>query len=171
MNTLTASDVRWTGWLLVGGAAAFMVGAILWRMAYQEPETQSLPEIAGDHARWMWIHAWMVLGVVITTVAFAGLRELLHDSGERMFSTFAFALYSFRRVTAGHRPGTPLARLGRDRHGRSLVGRLRRLAGRPLRAPILGARGHLRDRCGPVAPLTSPRIVATTFNSTSRSSS
>jgi hypothetical protein len=98
MKILTASDVRWTGWLLVGGAVAFIVGAILWRIVYQEPAAQSLPAIAGDHTRWMWIHAWMVLGVVVTTVAFAGLRELLCDSGERMFATFAFALYFFGAV-------------------------------------------------------------------------
>src|SRR6476661_5589788 len=95
MNPLTSSAVRWIGWLLVSGFIVFGVGAALWRMAYQQPEKQSLLAVAADHGRWMWIHGWMVLGVVVTTVAFAGLRELLSDSGERMFSTFAFALYSF----------------------------------------------------------------------------
>lgn len=94
MHTLTVSGVRWTAWLLIAGGATFMVGAVLWRMAYQAPEAESLPTIGRDHARWMWIHVWMVLGVIMTTVAFAGLRELLCDSGERLFSTLALALYS-----------------------------------------------------------------------------
>jgi hypothetical protein len=98
MNPLTSSAVRWIGWLLVSGFVVFAVGAALWRMAYQQPETQALLAVAAEHGRWMWIHGWMVLGVVLTSIAVAALRELLADSGERLFSTLALALYSFGAV-------------------------------------------------------------------------
>ena len=44
MSMLTASPVRWTGWLLIGGAVLFMIGAIL---AY-DPARGLLARRGGD---------------------------------------------------------------------------------------------------------------------------
>jgi len=48
-----------------------MVGAMRWRLEYEQPFEVSLPLKAADRGRLRWIHYWMIVGVSLTSVGLA----------------------------------------------------------------------------------------------------
>ena len=65
------------GTLLTAGLGVFLVGATAWRMVYQQPLAESLPVVHSDRRRWIWIHVWMIGGVVITSAGVGALASTL----------------------------------------------------------------------------------------------
>jgi hypothetical protein len=58
------ADDRLVGAALVVGLAAFIVGAVRWRIVYEGPPDTALPAIHADRRRRAWIHSWMIAGFV-----------------------------------------------------------------------------------------------------------
>lgn len=81
------AHTRLTAILLILGGTVFTVGAIFWRMYFQQPLEKTLPVIVERRKRWMWIHGWMIPGVVLTAIALFALRDILQASGETIWST------------------------------------------------------------------------------------
>jgi hypothetical protein len=61
------------GWLLISGLVAFMVGAVRWRLEYEQPFELSLPLKASDTGRLRWIHYWMSVGVGLNSTGVAAI--------------------------------------------------------------------------------------------------
>lgn len=91
---VTSSDLQTVGGLLIGGFAVFLVGAALWKLEYQRPLPEALLAIAQSPRRWRWIHAWMIVGVVITIAGLGALAQLQADSGELVYGTVGFLLFA-----------------------------------------------------------------------------
>ena len=49
----------------------FLIGAVRWRLGYEQPLELSLPLKASDTRRLRWIHYWMMIGVALTSVGLA----------------------------------------------------------------------------------------------------
>lgn len=82
------------GSLLVAGFAAFMTGALAWRLEYEQPLDEALPIMHADAQRLRWIHWWMVSGVVLTVSGLGGLAWSVSDAG----TAIAAAAYSLGAV-------------------------------------------------------------------------
>lgn len=67
----------WIGWILVAGFVVFLVGAVRWRLDYEQPLEQSLPLIHADRARRAWIHGWMLVAMFITPTGVAGFATTM----------------------------------------------------------------------------------------------
>lgn len=78
---------RLTAILLILGGTVFFIGAAFWRMDFQQSLEKSLPVIVQRRKRWMWIHGWMIPGVILTAVALFVLRDQMQVNGETMWST------------------------------------------------------------------------------------
>lgn len=76
------------GWILIAGFAAFMIGAVGWRIEYEQPPETSLPIMLADRSRLRWIHRWMIPAVATTA---AGLGALAVSADEPWVSVAAFA--------------------------------------------------------------------------------
>src|SRR5262245_56933276 len=88
------NEARPVGWLLCGGFAIFMVGAVLWRMSFQAPLLSDQLKSVASHPRvWTWIHVWIAAGVVVTTAGLAVWAELQRQAGERLATPIGFTLY------------------------------------------------------------------------------
>lgn len=49
----------------------FTIGAVRWRLEYEQPLEKSLPLKASDRGRLRWIEYWMMVGVVLTPAGLA----------------------------------------------------------------------------------------------------
>ena len=78
------------GSLLVAGFAAFMTGALGWRLEYEQAPDEALPIMHADSHRLRWIHWWMVAGVALTVSGLGGLAWSVSDAG----TAVAAAAYS-----------------------------------------------------------------------------
>lgn len=87
------------GSLLVAGFAAFMTGALGWRLEYQQPLDEALPIMHADIHRLRWIHWWMVAGVVLTVSGLGGLAWSVSDAGTAV-GTAAYSLGAVLWVAA-----------------------------------------------------------------------
>lgn len=87
--------MRWCGWLLSMGLPIFMVGAVFWRPSWFQAPLLSdvLRNQADHHWIWMWIHAWLATGVVVTAVGLGVWVELQREVGERVATPAAVVLY------------------------------------------------------------------------------
>jgi hypothetical protein len=81
------------GGVLVGGLGIFLVGAAAWRLEYQRPLHDSLPIIHRDHRRWVWIHVWMVVAMLVTPAGLAGLVVILKEPTTTALASMATAVY------------------------------------------------------------------------------
>lgn len=90
-----ASEARSCGWLLCAGLVVFLVGAVVWRPAlFQAPLlSDQLKNVAAHRVAWLWIHAWLAAGVVVTTAALSVWVELQRQAGERLATPIAFTIY------------------------------------------------------------------------------
>jgi hypothetical protein len=84
---------RLTAILLILGGTVFLIGAAFWLMEFQQQLQKTLPVIIQRRKRWMWIHGWMLPGVVLTAVALFVLRDRMMASGETMWSTLMAVLF------------------------------------------------------------------------------
>jgi len=89
MDALT----RLTAILLILGGTVFTIGAGFWRMYFQQSLEKTLPVIVERRKRWMWIHGWMMPGVVLTALALFLLRDVMQASGESTWSTLMAILF------------------------------------------------------------------------------
>ena len=89
---------RLVGAVLVVGLAAFMVGAVRWRFAYEGPQDTALPAIHADRKRRAWIHSWMIAGVLVTSAGLAGLATVLDAGTARTLAAMCATAYSLGAV-------------------------------------------------------------------------
>jgi hypothetical protein len=78
------------GWLLVSGLVTFTIGAVRWRLEYEQPLAVSLPLRAADRGRLRWIQYWMIIGVAVTSMGLAAAAAVLVASP---WAAVAAALY------------------------------------------------------------------------------
>lgn len=79
---------------LVAGLVIFMVGAVRWRLAYDQPLLESLPLIHRDRARRRWIHTWMIVAMFVTPAAVTGFATLPATGSGRAFAAMAATVYA-----------------------------------------------------------------------------
>jgi hypothetical protein len=61
------------GLVLLAGLITFLTGAAFWRPAvYQQALPQALTAMAKEANRLRWIQAWMIVGVVTSTLSVPG---------------------------------------------------------------------------------------------------
>jgi len=90
MNSMPQS----TGILLVAAFAIFLVGAGFWLVReFERPLDVMLRAVEARRRRWMWIHAWMVAGTLVSVLAVASMFRLLRDDGGGLLSTIGFAAF------------------------------------------------------------------------------
>ena len=99
----TSPTLRTAAVLLVVGMATFLVGAGGWRLAYEQALPQALAAMGAEPKRILWIHGWMILGVVITTAGLVALQAPLAAASSssppgRTLATLVPALFAFGAV-------------------------------------------------------------------------
>jgi Domain of unknown function (DUF4386) len=65
------------GGTLVAGLVIFMVGAVVWRLAYEQPLPAALRVIHADRRRRAWIHVWMISALLVTPAGVAGVAAVV----------------------------------------------------------------------------------------------
>lgn len=86
---------RSTGTLLVAAFAVFLVGAGFWLVReFEQPLAEMLRAVEARRRRWIWIHAWMMAGTLVSVVAVASLVRLLRDDGGGLLATTGFAAFA-----------------------------------------------------------------------------
>lgn len=88
---MTAGTV--VGAVLLAGLAVFLVGAVRWRLAYERPLAESLRVIADDRSRRVWIHVWMIAGVLLTAAGVGAFSALVSEPPARVAATMAAVVY------------------------------------------------------------------------------
>jgi hypothetical protein len=80
----------------MGGLLVFFVGAAFWRPAeFQAPLlSEVLRHVAARHTTWLWIHAWMAAGVLITLAGLTTFIELQRLTGERLATPIGVAVFA-----------------------------------------------------------------------------
>ncbi len=96
-------EVRWhdaamdssvlVGGTLLAGLVIFVVGAVGWRLDYQQPLPDSLLVIHQDRRRRAWIHVWMIAALVVTSAGLAGLTVALVEPTATVLAAMATAVY------------------------------------------------------------------------------
>lgn len=91
---VTSTDFQTAGGLLIAGFVLFLMGAAAWRLDYQKPLRESLLAIAGSPRRWWWIHALMMVGLIITIAGLGALELLITDGGEPIYGTVGLFIFA-----------------------------------------------------------------------------
>lgn len=82
------------GGVLIAGFVVFLVGAVAWRLAYEQALPEVLRVIHADRRRRAWIHLWMIPAVFLTAAGVAGFVAL-PDTWEGMAAAgMAVLLYA-----------------------------------------------------------------------------
>ncbi len=81
------------GGVLVAGLVIFLVGAVAWRLDYQQPLQEALPVIDRDRRRRAWIHTWMIVALVVTPAGLVGLTLALTEPVATVLAGMATAVY------------------------------------------------------------------------------
>ena len=89
---------RLAGAMLVVGLAAFMVGAVRWRFAYEGPQDTALPAIHADRKRRAWFHSWMIAGLMIISAGLAGVATVVDAGAARTLAVMCATAYSVGAV-------------------------------------------------------------------------
>jgi hypothetical protein len=85
---------RFCGSLLAAGLVVFMIGAVFWQFTFQLPVlADTLRSVGAESARWLWIHAWLAGGVVITMAGLSVWVEIQRDAGEKSRTPAGVTLY------------------------------------------------------------------------------
>jgi hypothetical protein len=85
---VTAATAVATGTLLVAAFAVFLVGAGFWLVReFERPLDSMLPAVVAHRRRWMWIHAWMIAGTLVSVLAVASMFRLLRDDHGAILAT------------------------------------------------------------------------------------
>lgn len=71
---MNASTV--TGLVLVAGFLIFTTGAVFWRMSFEGPPERALAAVHAERRRHTWIHAWMLVAMIVTPAGLAGYAML-----------------------------------------------------------------------------------------------
>jgi hypothetical protein len=87
------ADDRLVGVALLVGLAAFMVGAVRWRIVYEGPPETALPAIHADRRRRAWIHSWMIAGLLVTSSGLAGLVTVVATGTPRAVASMSATAY------------------------------------------------------------------------------
>jgi hypothetical protein len=88
-------DARFVvGVALVAGLVIFMVGAVRWKLSYDQPYDKALPIIHADKGRRVWIHVWMIIAMLVTPAGLAGFATLPADGPGRALAAMAAAVYA-----------------------------------------------------------------------------
>ena len=75
-------SARPVGILLVAAFVVFLTGAAFWLIGeFERPIEVRLRAVSNRSFRWMWIHAWMLLGTLTSAVAVGALGRLLRQHG------------------------------------------------------------------------------------------
>ncbi len=90
---------RFCGWMLTAGLVVFMIGAVGWRMGFQSPVlAETLRNVGSQSARWLWIHAWIAAGVLLTVMGLAAWLEIARAAGDRSRTPAGVTLYAVGAV-------------------------------------------------------------------------
>ena len=90
-----AVTIQTTGALLVTAFVVFLAGAGFWLVReFEQPLAVRLRAVAIRQRRWMWIHAWMLLGTIVSLWAVSALVRLLRDDGGGRWATIGFAAFA-----------------------------------------------------------------------------
>lgn len=74
--------------------AVFLVGAGFWLVReFERPLDLMMRAIEARPRRWLWIHAWMVAGTLVSVLAAASMFRLLRDDGGGLLATIGFAAF------------------------------------------------------------------------------
>jgi hypothetical protein len=65
-----------TGLVLVAGFLIFATGAVFWRLAFEGPPDQALAAVHAERRRHTWIHAWMLVAMIVTPAGLASYAVL-----------------------------------------------------------------------------------------------
>ena len=88
-------SIQTTGTLLVAAFVLFLVGAGFWLVReFEQPLAVKLRAVAARRRRWMWIHAWMLVGILTSVWAMASLVRVLLDNGGGRLATMAFVAFA-----------------------------------------------------------------------------
>ena len=80
--------------LLIAAFVVFLTGAAFWLVGeFEHPLASRLRAVAMRHRRWMWIHAWMFAGTLLSIVATTSLVALLRAGGGGWLATTALVLF------------------------------------------------------------------------------
>lgn len=82
------------GVALIAGLVLFAVGAARWRLSYERPPLESLPLVHTDRRRRRWIHAWMVVGLLVTPAGLAAFATLPTGQGSRALAAAGVVVYA-----------------------------------------------------------------------------
>src|SRR5262245_19940298 len=94
LNGFMADSQRFCGWLLVSGFAVFMVGALLWKLDFQDPVLVStLRSVGNAPGRWLWIHSWIAAGVVLSVAGLAAWTELQRRVGAPVLASVGTTIF------------------------------------------------------------------------------
>lgn len=87
--------VQSTGTLLVAAFAVFLVGAGFWLVReFERPLAEMLRAVDARRRRWIWIHAWMLAGTLVSMLAVASLVRLLRDDGGGLLATTGLSAFT-----------------------------------------------------------------------------
>jgi len=81
------------GGVLVAGLVLFLVGAVAWRLEYQQPLQEALSAIHRDRGRRAWIHTWMIVALFVTPAGLVGLTLALGEPTATVLAGMATAVY------------------------------------------------------------------------------
>lgn len=86
------------GWTLVAGLVVFMVGAVAWRLDYEQPLRAALRVIHRDRRRRAWIHLWMIAAMFITAAGLSGLTVALPAGTSTSLAAMSATVYGLGAV-------------------------------------------------------------------------
>jgi hypothetical protein len=90
-----AVNLQTTGTLLVAAFMVFLAGAGFWLVReFEQPLAVRLCAVAAHQRRWMWIHAWMIAGTLMSLLAVSSLVRLLRDDGGGRWATVGWVLFA-----------------------------------------------------------------------------
>ena len=69
------------GILLVAGFAVFLAGAAGWKLEYEAPLAERLPQLHQDRRRLRWIHRTMIVALVLTPAGLGAVAGLADHAG------------------------------------------------------------------------------------------
>jgi hypothetical protein len=95
MDTVDTSQLRLAGALLLFGGVAFNIGALSppWEQ-WSAPLLRALQVVGERRVAWYWIHAWFVVGVLITVLGFVTLAHAVRARPDAsLFATLIATAY------------------------------------------------------------------------------
>jgi hypothetical protein len=96
---MSVNPQRFCAILLISGLVVFMVGAVLWKLDFQSRDLgHVLRSVAAERGRWLWIHAWIAAGVVLSVGGLVAWVDVQRQAGESTLTPVAVAIFALGAV-------------------------------------------------------------------------